>query len=292
MIRRPMRQWMLRITAYADRLLEDLDSLDWCVLDHTSSSPTQPHPHLLPSTRPESIKDMQRNWIGRSIGVELGFQVHEGAAAGKTIQVFTTRPDTLFGVTYVVVAPEHPLTLTLATGAQREAVAAYLEAASRKSDLERTELSKNKTGVWTGAYARNPATGEDVPVWVSDYVLGGYGCGAVMAVPAHDERDFEFARAFSLPIQQVVSAGSHAPAELPLTAAGTVVNSANAAAGLDINGASDEFSTGPPRCIAFLAHPHPKPDERHRFPLQDSRRTRPPMPLPPGSKPAGSGPRK
>ena len=184
---------------------------------------------------------MQRNWIGRSIGIELGFQVHEGVAAGKTIQVFTTRPDTLFGVTYVVVAPEHPLTLMLATSAQREAVASYLDAASRKSDLERTELSKNKTGVWTGAYARNPATGEDVPVWVSDYVLGGYGCGAVMAVPAHDERDFEFARAFNLPIRQVVTAGgSHAPAELPLTAAGTAVNSANATAGLDINGASEE----------------------------------------------------
>jgi leucyl-tRNA synthetase len=290
-IRRPMRQWMLRITAYADRLLEDLDSLDWCAPDHPHL--VFPTHSLTPATRPESIKDMQRNWIGRSIGVELGFQVQEGAAAGKTIQVFTTRPDTLFGVTYVVMAPEHPLTLTLATGAQREAVAAYLEASSRKSDLERTELSKNKTGVWTGAYARNPATGEDVPVWVSDYVLGGYGCGAVMAVPAHDERDFEFARAFCLPIRQVVSAGgSHAP-ELPLTAAGTIVNSANAATGLDINGAFQMSEALLRRnAVRRLPFPASNPIVCLHGLLQDSRRKRPPTPLPPGWKPAGSAPRK
>ncbi len=190
----------------------------------------------MPLYRPESIKDMQRNWIGRSVGVQLGFQVHAGGAAGKTIEVFTTRPDTLFGVTYVVVAPEHPLTLELATEGQRAAVAAYLESASRKSDLERTELSKDKTGVWTGAFARNPTTGQDVPVWVADYVLGGYGCGAVMAVPAHDARDFEFATAFSLPMQPVVAADGAAPVKLPFTGAGKVVNSCNAAAGLDLNG--------------------------------------------------------
>jgi leucyl-tRNA synthetase len=196
------------------------------------------------ATRPESIKDMQRNWIGRSIGVELGFEVQGGAAAGQTIQVFTTRPDTLFGVTYVVLAPEHPLVLQLVTDAQRSAVTAYLDNASRKSDLERTELAKEKTGVWTGAYARNPATGEDVAVWVGDYVLGGYGSGAVMAVPAHDARDYEFAQAFKLPVRQVVSAGGAQPTQLPFTGVGTLVNSDNAPAGLDLNGAESAPASG------------------------------------------------
>lgn len=191
---------------------------------------------LIESVRPESIKDMQRNWIGRSTGVELAFKVQSGKAANKDIQVFTTRPDTLFGVTYVVVAPEHPLTSELATDAQRAAVDEYLENASRKSDLERTELSKEKTGVWTGSYALNPATGQSVPIWISDYVLGGYGCGAVMAVPAHDERDFEFAQAFNLPIQQVVSAGG-GNTPLPFSGAGTIVNSENASVGLNMDGA-------------------------------------------------------
>ena len=179
---------------------------------------------------------MQRNWIGRSIGVQLGFQVHTGDAAGKTIDVFTTRPDTLFGVTYLVVAPEHPLTLALATADQRGVVEAYLESASRKSDLERTELSKEKTGVWTGAFARNPATGLDVPIWVADYVLGGYGCGAVMAVPAHDARDAEFAAVFGLSVLPVISADSASESRLPFTGTGKLMNSCNEAAGLDLNG--------------------------------------------------------
>jgi leucyl-tRNA synthetase len=234
-----MRQWMLRITAYADRLLEDLDTLDWYVYQRCQNSAIfcRLASETLKCPRPESIKDMQRNWIGRSVGVELGFEVQGGAAANKTIQVFTTRADTLFGVTYVVVAPEHPLTLELTTEAQRGAVTAYLETASRKSDLERTELSKEKTGVWTGAYARNPATGQDVPIWVSDYVLGGYGSGAVMAVPAHDERDFEFALAFNLPVRRVVVADGGKDTPLPFVAAGTLVNSANVPAGLSIDGA-------------------------------------------------------
>jgi|APGre2960657444_1045066.scaffolds.fasta_scaffold01125_3 leucyl-tRNA synthetase len=196
---------------------------------------------------------MQRNWIGRSIGVQLGFQVHTGDAAGKTIDVFTTRPDTLFGVTYLVVAPEHPLTLALATADQRGAMEAYLESASRKSDLERTELSKEKTGVWTGAFARNPATGLDVPIWVADYVLGGYGCGAVMAVPAHDARDAEFAAVFGLPVLPVISADSASESRLPFTGTGKLMNSCNEAAGLDLNGVGLRLSarcsyphTGPP----------------------------------------------
>ena len=175
--RRSMRQWVLKITAYAERLLADLDGLDW----------------------PESIKEMQRNWIGKSEGAEVDF-----AIGGETIRVFTTRPDTLFGATYMVLAPEHPLVAKIATPEQRAAVAAYRVAASGKSDLERTELAKEKTGVFTGAYAVNPVNGKKIPVWVADYVLWGYGTGAIMAVPAHDTRDYEFAQKFGLPIVQVV----------------------------------------------------------------------------------------
>ena len=175
--RRSMRQWVLKITAYAERLLADLDGLDW----------------------PESIKEMQRNWIGKSEGAEVDF-----AIGGETIRVFTTRPDTLFGATYMVLAPEHPLVAKIATPVQAEAVTAYRVAAAGKSDLERTELAKEKTGVFTGAYAVNPVNGKKIPVWVADYVLWGYGTGAIMAVPAHDTRDFEFATKFGLPIVQVV----------------------------------------------------------------------------------------
>ena len=175
--RRSMRQWVLKITLYAERLLADLDGLDW----------------------PESIKEMQRNWIGKSEGAEVDF-----AIGGETIRVFTTRPDTLFGATYMVLAPEHPLVAKIATPEQREAVAAYRVAAAGKSDLERTELAKEKTGVFTGAYATNPVNGQKIPVWVADYVLWGYGTGAIMAVPAHDTRDYEFAQKFGLPILQVV----------------------------------------------------------------------------------------
>jgi len=178
-VRKPMRQWMLRITAYAERLLEDLDTIDWT----------------------DSLKEMQRNWIGRSEGAQVIFAV-EGSA--ETIPVFTTRPDTLFGATYMVLSPEHPLVPRITTAAQREAVAAYQAFAAGKSDLERTELSKEKTGVFTGAYAINPVNGGRIPVWIADYVLATYGTGAIMAVPAHDTRDLEFAAKFGLPVVQVV----------------------------------------------------------------------------------------
>ncbi|OOE02576.1 leucine--tRNA ligase [Anoxybacillus kestanbolensis] len=181
-IRKPMKQWMLRITAYADRLLEDLEELDW----------------------PESIKEMQRNWIGRSEGANIHFQVD---GHDETFTVFTTRPDTLFGATYAVLAPEHPLVEKITTPEQKEAVEAYLKQIQSKSDLERTDLAKEKTGVFTGAYAINPANGEKLPIWIADYVLMSYGTGAIMAVPAHDERDYEFAEKFNLPIKQVVAGG-------------------------------------------------------------------------------------
>jgi len=179
--RRRIRQWMLRITAYAERLLADLDGLDW----------------------PEPIKMMQRNWIGRSEGATLSFKVD--GMEGEAIEVYTTRPDTIFGATYMVLAPEHPLAEKIASADQREAVRAYAEAAARKSDLERTDLAKEKTGAWTGAWALNPASGSKIQVWVADYVLASYGTGAIMAVPGHDERDWEFAKAFGLPIITVVS---------------------------------------------------------------------------------------
>ncbi|UKS64378.1 leucine--tRNA ligase [Rossellomorea marisflavi] len=180
--RRPMRQWILKITAYADRLLEDLNDVDW----------------------PESIKDMQRNWIGRSEGAEVVFNID---GHDESFDVFTTRPDTIFGATYAVLAPEHPLVEKITTGEQKEKVEAYLDKVKAKSDLERTDLAKEKTGVFTGAYAINPANGKQMPIWIADYVLMSYGSGAIMAVPAHDERDYEFAKEFDLPIIEVVSGG-------------------------------------------------------------------------------------
>ncbi|MDF1509396.1 leucine--tRNA ligase [Robertmurraya sp. DFI.2.37] len=180
--RRPMKQWMLKITAYADRLLEDLEELDW----------------------PESLKEMQRNWIGRSEGAEVTFAID---GHDETFTVFTTRPDTLFGASYAVLAPEHDLVEKITTFEQKEAVAAYLEQVKTKSDLERTDLAKEKTGVFTGAYAINPVNNEKMPIWIADYVLVSYGTGAIMAVPAHDERDFEFAQKFALPIREVVAGG-------------------------------------------------------------------------------------
>ncbi|MFD2369755.1 leucine--tRNA ligase [Brevibacillus sp. GCM10020057] len=180
--RRPMKQWVLKITAYAERLLADLEELDW----------------------PESIKEMQRNWIGRSEGAEVTFGI-EGH--DETFTVFTTRPDTLFGATYTVLAPEHKLVDLITTPEQRAAVDAYLEQTKRKSDLERTDLAKEKTGVFTGAYAINPVNGERLPIWIADYVLISYGTGSIMAVPAHDERDYEFAKTFNLPIKQVIAGG-------------------------------------------------------------------------------------
>jgi len=174
--RRPLRQWMLRITKYAQRLIDELEPLEW----------------------PESIKALQRNWIGRSEGAEVTFEVE-----GNEITVFTTRPDTLFGATYMVLAPEHPLVSTITSAPQKEAVEAYVSACASKSDMERG-LDKEKTGVDTGAFAINPVNGEKIPVWIADYVMMGYGSGAIMAVPAHDTRDFEFAQKFGLPILQVV----------------------------------------------------------------------------------------
>ncbi|AXF56038.1 leucine--tRNA ligase [Salicibibacter kimchii] len=182
--RRPMKQWMLNITAYADRLLDDLEEIDW----------------------PESIKEMQRNWIGRSEGANVTFTVADKDK--EPIHVFTTRPDTLFGATYMVLAPEHKLVDKITTADRRENVEAYKKSVSLKSDLERTELTKEKSGVFTGAYATNPVNGEEIPVWIADYVLITYGTGAVMAVPAHDERDYEFARAYDLPIREVVTGGN------------------------------------------------------------------------------------
>jgi leucyl-tRNA synthetase len=182
--RKDMRQWLLRITRYADRLLEDLAELDW----------------------PESTLAMQRNWIGRSDGAEAIFRVvaPDGLLGSDEIKVFTTRPDTLYGATYMVLSPEHPLVDSLTTQAQQSAVRAYQLAARRKSDLERTDLAKEKTGAFTGASATNPVNGEKIPVWIADYVLSSYGTGAIMAVPAHDQRDYEFASKFNLPIRPVV----------------------------------------------------------------------------------------
>ncbi|GMH37090.1 hypothetical protein BSKO_04963 [Bryopsis sp. KO-2023] len=219
--RLPMKQWMLKITAYADRLLEDLDDLDWS----------------------DSIKQMQRNWIGRSEGAEIFFEVLPGEGSkmesGAKLEVYTTRPDTLFGATYMVVAPEHPSLSDLVSAEKREEVEQYAEKAARKSDLERTELQKEKSGVFTGSWALNPATGDRIPIWVADYVLGGYGSGAIMAVPAHDSRDFEFANTFDLPITPVIS-GSEQEADLPFTGAGVNVNSSNEASGLNIDGMGTE----------------------------------------------------
>ncbi|HKI45609.1 MAG TPA: leucine--tRNA ligase [Balneolales bacterium] len=201
-IRKPMRQWVLKITAYAERLLQDLDDLDW----------------------PESIKEMQRNWIGKSIGADIDFPV---AGSGEKIRVFTTRPDTLFGATYMVLAPEHPLVDEMTTDPRKEAVASYRDQAARKSDLDRGELNKEKTGVFTGGYAINPATGGKIPVWIADYVLMSYGTGAIMAVPGHDERDWEFAQKFDLPIVEVVAGGDVTKAAFTDTEEGTIVNSTN-----------------------------------------------------------------
>jgi leucyl-tRNA synthetase len=198
-VRVPMRQWMLRITAYAERLLNDLEGLDW----------------------PESIKAMQRHWIGRSEGAEVDFQLeldHAGGAATAAhpaaLRIYTTRPDTLFGVTYMVLAPEHPLVPALTTPAHKAAVEAYRAAAAGKSDLDRTDLAKDKTGVFTGSYATNPVSGEKVPIWIADYVLVSYGTGAIMAVPGHDQRDWEFARAMGLPVIPVVARPDGSPPDL------------------------------------------------------------------------------
>jgi leucyl-tRNA synthetase len=184
--RRPLRQWMLRITKYAQRLIDELDTLDW----------------------PEGIKLLQKNWIGRSEGASVRFEISN---CNLQIEVFTTRPDTLFGATYMVLAPEHPYVPEITTPAQQSAVAAYQKAIASKSDMDRGDLNKDKSGVFTGAFAVNPVNHEQIPIWIADYVMMGYGTGAIMAVPAHDERDFEFAQRFDLPITQVVSSNTDGP---------------------------------------------------------------------------------
>jgi leucyl-tRNA synthetase len=199
-IRKPMRQWMLRITAYAEKLLADLDTIDWS----------------------DSLKEMQRNWIGRSEGAEVDFQV---AGSSEKIRVFTTRPDTLFGATYMVLSPEHKLVPQITTAEQKKAVEDYKAFAAGKSDLERTELAKEKSGVFTGAFAINPVNGEKIPIWIADYVLASYGTGAIMAVPAHDTRDFEFAQKFGLPVIQVVQPSDAKTEWQGFTDDGTAVNS-------------------------------------------------------------------
>lgn len=183
-----IRQWILKITAYADRLLDDLEGLDW----------------------PEPVKAMQRNWIGRSEGASVVFTVD---GSGERLEVFTTRPDTLFGATYMVLAPEHALVDTITSAGQRAAISEYIDNAAKKSDLERTDLAKEKSGVFTGAYAINPVNGQRIPIWISDYVLASYGTGAIMAVPAHDQRDWDFAKTFGLPIIEVVAEAGASPSE-------------------------------------------------------------------------------
>lgn len=221
--RRNLKQWMLRIPFYAERLLEGLESLDW----------------------PEGVKDMQRNWIGRSTGAEVDFQLEN---LDVKLKVYTTRPDTLFGATYMVIAPEHELAQTIVTDEERESVEEYIKKASLKSDLDRTDLAKEKTGVFTGRYAINPVSGNKIPVWVADYVLLGYGTGAIMAVPAHDTRDFEFAKKFNIPINCILDP---VEAEGDLrekilkgdacwTEDGNYINSSNETLGIDINGLNKE----------------------------------------------------
>ncbi|MBB85095.1 MAG: leucine--tRNA ligase [Deltaproteobacteria bacterium] len=202
-VRMPMKQWMLKITAYADRLIEDLDELDW----------------------PEPIKKMQRDWIGRSEGANVRFGVDSSSSRGEDveIEVFTTRPDTLFGATYMVLAPEHELVASITTDDQRAAVEEYVERSARRSERDRMADAGSKTGVWTGATASNPTHGESIPVWIADYVLAGYGTGAIMAVPGHDERDWEFAKTFDLPIVEVVAGGD--VTEAAHTGPGTATNS-------------------------------------------------------------------
>ncbi|MBU1703443.1 leucine--tRNA ligase, partial [Patescibacteria group bacterium] len=197
-VQKPLKQWFWKITDYAQRLLDGLDDLDW----------------------PEKTKLMQQNWIGRSEGADVVFELV--GTAGK-VEVFTTRPDTLFGATYMVLAPEHPLVLDIVTDGQRKEIMAYIKAVKKKTEMQRTDLEKDKTGVFTGGYAVNPVNGEKIPVWIADYVLMTYGTGAIMAVPAHDERDFEFAKKFDLPVREVVSGGN--VSETAFAEEGTAVNS-------------------------------------------------------------------
>jgi len=223
-VRKPMRQWVLKITAYADRLLDDLALVDW----------------------PASTLEMQRNWIGRSIGAEVEFAL-DGAPGA--LRIFTTRPDTLFGATYMVLAPEHPLVSVLTTPAQAAEVNAYRDAAVRKSELARQE-EKVKTGVFTGGHAVNPVNGEKLPVWIADYVLMSYGTGAIMAVPGHDERDWEFARTFGLPIREVVQGGNVQEAAFTDNTTGTIVRSTTPDGSFSIDGLTPDLAI--PKITAWL----------------------------------------
>ena len=234
--RRPMKQWMFKITEYAERLLQDLDLLDW----------------------PEGVKEMQRNWIGKSTGAEVIFKT----VCGHEITVYTTRPDTLFGATYMVLAPEHELVDVITTPERKAEVDAYKAAAARKSELSRTDLSTEKTGAFTGAYAVDPVNGVEIPIWIADYVLLSYGTGAIMAVPAHDTRDFEFAQKFGLPVKCIISPDPEAAAKAGAdvsavlagkacwTGEGRLINSSNDA-GLDLNGLSVKDSK--PAATRWLA---------------------------------------
>ncbi len=218
-VRKNLKQWMLRIPQYGDRLIKGLDGLDW----------------------PEGVKDMQRNWIGKSTGAEVDFKLD---GVDEKLTVYTTRPDTLFGATYMVIAPEHPALNVIVTDDQRTKVADYVKAAAMKSDLDRTDLAKEKTGVFTGRYAINPINGAKIPVWVADYVLIGYGTGAIMAVPAHDTRDFEFAKEFDIPVICILDPAQAdeetrakvLAGEACWTEDGAYINSADATTGIDING--------------------------------------------------------
>ena len=210
-IRKPMRQWVFRITKYADSLLAGLDDVDW----------------------PENVKNLQRNWIGRSEGSNVVFEI---PTIGETISVFTTRPDTLFGATYMVLAPEHPLVKKLTDDKAQETVNNYVISAAGKSDLDRGELNKEKTGVFIGAHAINPLNKEEIPIWISDYVLMSYGTGAIMAVPGHDQRDYEFAKKFNMPIVQVVDGGDVSLAAFTDTETGTMMNSETSDGSFSING--------------------------------------------------------
>jgi len=210
-VRKPMRQWMLKITAYADRLLDDLELVDW----------------------PDSIKEMQRNWIGRSEGARVRFAI---PGIGDSVTVFTTRPDTLWGATYMVLAPEHPLVSRLTADEYSGVVKGYQDRAGRKSELDRTDLAKEKSGVFTGSYAVNPVNGKEIPIWISDYVLMSYGTGAIMAVPAHDQRDYEFAKLFELPIVEVVSGGDIKQAAFIEIESGIMINSTTPDGSFTING--------------------------------------------------------
>ncbi|HJR76480.1 MAG TPA: leucine--tRNA ligase [Nitrospiraceae bacterium] len=224
-VRKPMRQWVLKITAYADRLLEDLSLVEW----------------------PASTLEMQKNWIGRSIGAEVLFQL---AGVQGSLRIFTTRPDTLFGATYMVLAPEHPLVDAVTTPQQRDLVHSYREATARKSDLQRQELDKEKTGVFTGGYAVNPVNGEQVPIWIADYVLMTYGTGAIMAVPGHDARDWEFARRFHLPIREVIAGGDVQREAFTDTDKGAVVHSTTPDGSFSIDGLTP--SDAIPKITAWL----------------------------------------